>query len=702
MAFVRMSRRLLGVVLFGVSLLIAPSADAQDRSVPRFGPLVNPDTVTAGPFDFGRLWSFARPPLEYFAETYDVRADERGLSHARLGTVRLPECSGALVSPDGLVLTAARCVRPYLSSVDDSLRTASFYAETQTEEQSVPGLYVEQVVGVETVTAVVAAARSSAEGERTGAQAAMQVVEKRRQAEAGPNRRVDVVSEAGGTRYVAYTYRRYDDVRLAFVPDRAVTASGRLGAPLSYPQHAWDVAVLRLYENDRPLQTPQHLAVRAQGARPGDAVFAVAHPSETQRPETHEQLAVRRDVTLPAKRSVLADARARLGNYVDTTQAADAAWRERLSAVEDDAQRTRAQLEGLQNEYVMARLRNRDRALRRAIAADTALGGDGEEVFDRVAALQERKRLLATDYRAFSFLMHPAASSATLRRALLAYRARQGGGGNRASMEPSLADIPKQPHPLDAAALADHLRTLRTHLASDTTLVRALPDPALAASLVRNSVFSDPAEAKARRQNGALPEDDPAFAVVSAFYDRYTNFRNAWEEVAAEDRTITDVLSRMRHRAAQQPVTIPDGRTLRISDGRIRGYPYNGTVAPPFTTFYGLYERHHVLRAAGGGGALPRRWQTPAKPLARSTPLTTVASTDLGGGAYGGPLLNTSLQLVGVVFDGNAQSAVGDYLFLPHRMRAVAVDVRGVLEGLSAVYGADRLTQEMTAETASR
>jgi hypothetical protein len=35
-------------------------------------------------------------------------------------------------------------------------------------------------------------------------------------------------------------------------------------------------------------------------------------------------------------------------------------------------------------------------------------------------------------------------------------------------------------------------------------------------------------------------------------------------------------------------------------------------------------------------------------------------------------------------------------------MRAVAVDVRGVLEGLSAVYGADRLTQEMTTETVSR
>ena len=31
--------------------------------------------------------------------------------------------------------------------------------------------------------------------------------------------------------------------------------------------------------------------------------------------------------------------------------------------------------------------------------------------------------------------------------------------------------------------------------------------------------------------------------------------------------------------------------TLRLSYGTVEGYPYNGTIAPPFTTFYGLYDR---------------------------------------------------------------------------------------------------------------
>jgi hypothetical protein len=691
-----------GLLILGASLFLAPCADAQDRSVPRFGPLVAPDTVTAAPSDLGRIWSFAQPPLAHFAQEYDVPADERGLRHARLGTVRLPGCSGALVSPEGLVLTAARCVEPFLSSVADSLRTASFAAQTQSQEPAVSGLYAEQVVEVETVTAAVDAARSAGRADGEGGEAAMRAVERQRQADAGPNQRVDVVREAGGTRYVAYTYQRYDDVRLAFVPDGAVRRSGRLGAPLSYPQHAWDVAVLRIYEDDRPLQTPQHLEVRRQGARPGDAVFAVAHPAETQRAETHEQLAFRRDISLPARQAVLADGGDRLRRYVDTAAAADGMWRGRLGAVEEARRRTQAQLEALRNEYVMARLQSRDRQLRGAMEAAGISTSGGEEVLDRLAAIQTEKRALASDYRAFAFLMHPAYASATLRRALLAYQVQVGDTAALDSVDDRLRAVPSQPVALDAAALADHLQHLRAHAGADSTMRRSVPDPASAESIVRGSAFSDGQQTQDRIQRGDLPADDPALSLVAAVYDRYASVREAWTDLRAEERRLTDSLAHWRHRVAELPVALPGDRALRIADGRIQGYPYNGTLAPPFTTFYGLYERHHALRATTDASELPRAWQPLHETFARTTPLTTVASTDLGGGAYGGPLLNTSLQVVGVVFDGNVQSAAGQYLFLPDRMRAVAVDVRGVVEGLSAVYGADRLVQEMTDDPVSQ
>lgn len=657
--------------------------------MPRFGPLVEPDTVLTGEFDRGRMWSMAQPPLDYFKEQYDVQADERGLRHARLGTVRLPNCSGALVSPKGLVLTAARCVRPFLSMESDSAQAASVHTRTPGQERPLTGLSAERVVEVDDVTAQV----DSEQG------AGRKQVQEQLQEKAPTDHRVEVVPEAGGTRFIAYTYRRIEDVRLAFLPDRAVTVLGGLGEPLTYPQHAWDVAALRLFTDDTPLQTPQHFEVRAQGTRPGDAVFAVSHPSTTQRNETHHQLAFRRDVQLPARTAALETWTTQLEQYVDTASSAGR-WTEQLSEGRATLRHARARLEALHNEFVMDRLRKRDQQLRQTQASDTTEKTEAGGLIDRLAALQVEKRQLTNRYQAFWMLMHPEQGSSTLQRALLAYRA-QTEELSSTAVDSVLQSIPSQPRSLDAEALAAHVERLRENLETDSTLMPTLDDLGPAASFVDASRFSESEKARASIQKEELPEDDPAIKLASAFYDQYASFLDDWSSLVTREKQLTDSLARIRHQVADRPVALPTNRALRIADGRIQGYPYNGTVAPSFTTFYGLYGQHSAARRTQET-TLPDRWQSPPASVERSVPLVTAASTDMGGGAYGGPLLNRSLQLVGIVFDGNVQSAAGEYLFLPRRMRAVAVDIRGVLEGLSSVYDANRLVQEMTGEPTSQ
>lgn len=675
-SFVQLS---LLVILLGFSSGLSRPVDAQDRSVPRFGPLVGPDTIVAGEFDRGRIWSVAQPPVDYFEKKYGVRADERGIRHARLATVRLPDCSGALVSSRGLVLTAARCVRPFLPVEGDSVQTTSFYAEAKAEEQALPGFYAERLVEVENVTGRVDSAQENSQ----------QIVRARMQEEVPDNHRVEVVSEAGGRRFVAYTYRRFEDVRLAFVPDRAVSVYGRLGQPLTYPQHAWDVAVLRLYDEEAPLQTEQYFELRAQGARPGDAVFATAFPPTTKRNETHDQLAFRRDVQLPVRKAALDAWAAQLQQYIDTASN-PGLWTERRVEVRAERRQTQAQLESLQNQYVMSRVRKRDEQL----------VSEEKNLIERLKTLQTDKRELADHYRAFWGLLHPDYGSSTLRRAVLAYRVQEE-EISAADIDTALQAVPSQPVALDAAALTAHLDRLRTFPEADSTLRATLKGLGSPSSLVQSSVFSDPDQVRARMQEEALPETDPMFDLVSAFYDSYADFRSKWVALTEREKQLTDSLSRVRLQTTELPVALPQERSFRIADGRLQGYSYNGTLAPTFTTFYGLYGRHHATRR-NGEVALPDQWQSPPGSFERSTPLVTVASTDLGGGAYGGPLLNTSLQLVGVVFDGNVQSAAGEYLFLPRRMRAVGVDVRGILEGLSDLYQTDRLVEEMTGEPASQ
>ena len=134
--------------------------------------------------------------------------------------------------------------------------------------------------------------------------------------------------------------------------------------------------------------------------------------------------------------------------------------------------------------------------------------------------------------------------------------------------------------------------------------------------------------------------------------------------------------------------------TLRLSYGTVEGYPYNGTIAPPFTTFYGLYDR-----AASFSNKPP--FDLTAKEAAGrdkvdlSTPLDFVSTGDIIGGNSGSPVVNREGELVGLIFDGNIESLAGDFVYEGEKNRAVAVHSAGMIEGLRKLYGAGALADEL-------
>ncbi len=127
----------------------------------------------------------------------------------------------------------------------------------------------------------------------------------------------------------------------------------------------------------------------------------------------------------------------------------------------------------------------------------------------------------------------------------------------------------------------------------------------------------------------------------------------------------------------------------------MKGYDYNGTYAPVYTTFYGLYDHYHSY-GPGTPWDLPPRWLSPPASFELSTPLNFVNTADTIGGNSGSPAINIDLEIVGLVFDGNIEGLPGDYIYDPKVNRSVAVDVRGILEALDDIYNADRIVLELT------
>jgi hypothetical protein len=126
----------------------------------------------------------------------------------------------------------------------------------------------------------------------------------------------------------------------------------------------------------------------------------------------------------------------------------------------------------------------------------------------------------------------------------------------------------------------------------------------------------------------------------------------------------------------------------------VKGYRENGKWVPPFTTLGGLYARSNKFNRVFPYN-LPPRWTSKRAAVNPRTPFNFVSTNDITGGNSGSPTINKKRELVGLIFDGNIQSLVGTFDFDESVNRSISVDVRGMLEILRKVFGANEVADEL-------
>jgi len=134
---------------------------------------------------------------------------------------------------------------------------------------------------------------------------------------------------------------------------------------------------------------------------------------------------------------------------------------------------------------------------------------------------------------------------------------------------------------------------------------------------------------------------------------------------------------------------------LRISPGFIRGYEYNGTIAPAKSLYYGLYDRYFAFGQEDYPWGLHPIWKKVPEGLDLSIPMGFASTNDIVGGNSGSSIINQNMEVIGLVHDGNLESLAGSYIFLPENNRTVATDSWGLMEALKLVYKTDRLVKEL-------
>jgi hypothetical protein len=142
--------------------------------------------------------------------------------------------------------------------------------------------------------------------------------------------------------------------------------------------------------------------------------------------------------------------------------------------------------------------------------------------------------------------------------------------------------------------------------------------------------------------------------------------------------------------------TYPDATfTLRLAYGQVKGYQAQDVKLPPWTNIGGAYEH-----AANHGNVppfeLPPDWQKDKSKLNLETPFNFVSTADIIGGNSGSPVVNRAGELVGIIFDGNLESLVLDFVYSDKQARAISVHSSVIIEALRKIYGATALADELT------
>ena len=664
------------------------------------------------------MWTFNNVPREDIKKKYGFEVTDDWLRKVQLASVRFNNGgSGSFVSPHGLVLTNYHIVEDIvgeLSTPEKDYAKEGFVARNQGEEKKAEGLELNQLISIEDVTARVnGAVKSDMSAVQANAARRTEISVIEADATKATGLRSDVVTLYQGGQYNLYRYKKYTDVRLVFVPEFQAAFFGGDPDNFNFPRFNIDMALVRVYENDQPVKVENYFKWSKTGAKDGELVFVTGNPGSSARLNTVAHLESLRDVSIPLLFRLLESRRTMLKQYMAQGEEQTRRAQNELNNIENSIKVYKGQLAGLQDPKLMAKKRAAEQALRASVEADARkkkeYGGAWEAIGKGrkdLAAYERDRRFMDLSAGFNTPLYGYARTLVRLADENLKpdpQRLPEFMNTRRAPLEASLYSTAPIYDDFEKLKLANSLAFLQNEYGANSSFAKKVlkgkTPEARAAELIDGTKLKDVEYRRKLAEGGAeaiKDSNDPMIELARSLDKDARAVRKRYEEevVAVERANYAKIARALFEQEGTK--LYPDATfTLRLSYGAVKGYRENGKLVPPFTTLGGLYARsakyHHEFPYN-----LPPRWMTKQKALNPRTPFNFVSTNDIIGGNSGSPTINKNRELVGLIFDGNIQSLVGNFEFDESVNRSISVDVRGMLEVLRKVFGANEIVNELT------
>jgi len=648
--------------------------------------------------------------------------------------------TGSFVSPQGLIITnhhVAYGAVQRISTANQNYIESGFLARTPAAELPAHGYNAYVLLAIEEITPKVLKAvqpgMSPIERYKAIEKVSKEII---KQAEADKDVYCSVSDFFNGAQYYLMTYKRIKDMRIVYVPARAI---GEFGGDIDnwmWPRHTGDFSFLRAYvapdgksaeyaKENVPYQHKSYLKIAAQGLQPGDFALIAGYPGNTQRYMTSFSIDLQQNYRLPW----------RIQTYDRWIKILEAA-----SKNEPDATvKVIGSIKGLNNGmkyyqglldgFLKFNLLKQKQQIEEDFLAFLERDATANAKYSGVLP---RLKTIIDEYKTFWLKNEVLNSLYRLRllsNAALLYKW---------SLEKQKDDLERDPGYMNRRVpdLKEKLELAQKslHPASEREVMRMLLK--MAAKL--------PAEQRIQGLEAWLAEKDSLQlekSIAQLLDQLYTRtrltetevrlkmFEMSHQELLQQDDAFIDLAQKLHPekeasteryqtyegalseimpqwidglRYWKEGVLYPDANgTLRLNYGIVKGYsPRDAVNYYPFTTLKGVIEKDSGQAPFDVPQKLKVLYQKKdfgdySDPQLQDVPVDLLTTNDSTGGNSGSPLMNGQGELVGVLFDGNYEAMSADYEFDVDLARSIHVDIRFVLFVADKVDQAQELLQEL-------
>jgi len=665
---------------------------------------------------------------------------EQGLLPA---LVRVGGCSGSFVSREGLIVTNHHCAFDAVAAASTPERNHlenGFYAPELSDEIPAKGLSLRITVGFHDVSKEVLEglpAHDQPVDRHKAIKERIKALENK--ARTGDTTLTHEVAEMfPGKSYLLFQYKILRDVRLVYVPSRAIGEFGGESDNWVWPRHTGDYAFVRAYvgpqgqaRNFHPENVPYrpltYLPVASQPLQENDFVMIMGYPGQTFRNYPASFLRYHQEKVLPITLRNFDWLIHRLDSQSSLSVQESLLWSPRIKSLANRTKNYQGKIQGLRRVSLLSDFEKQDSA---CLALATASERSSLRQLDSLYGLMHRQADLHLNFS------HLTSQSKTVQWLMKQAELREKLDALAGS---PLEDSMKQAETNALKLWKEQMSpTWRPDLEADILGFFMETYPLLWPDKAR--VGSEKWLAALRR-NGRVPEHKGLHRLIGTHWwglsKQIKEEQNNWN--ARINALLPSFIElRLRHNGQE---FIPDANsTLRLTYGQIKGYsPEDGVFHRPFTNLEGMFQKaasghpdyklDQELAARFGrhnqgikGQASPSVPTPPEQRFGDLLEMTAVDATaesdqtrvkkprqnagdvpvaflynlDTTGGNSGSPVVNAYGQLVGVNFDRAFGATINDYAWNADYSRSIGVDIQFVIWNLRHRVRGHRLLQELT------